>query len=138
MRAASRTALLAAGLLLGGCYNRAEDVAQLARQHATATGRVALLECRLNGRWWYDFEVDGKRRRGMALDPAACQARRVGDAVTVYYNPARPEVHRAIAPAAAYEAEHGFYVPEWLWFGLGALALPLSALMALRRGSRRG
>lgn len=136
MRGAGLAAVLAAAWLLGGCYNRAQDVAQLARQHAVAAGRVAMLECRQNGRWWYEFTVDGKLRRGMSNDPAGCQARRVGDAVPVYYNPAHPALHRALAPAAAYEAEHGFYVPEWLWFGLGALALPLSALMALRRGSK--
>lgn len=136
MRALCFAAALAAGALLGGCYNRAEDVAQLARRHVVASGRVALLECRHDGRWWYDFEAGGKRRRGMAHDPAGCPARRVGDAVTVYYNPAQPEVHRAQAPDQAYQAEHGWHVPEWLWFGLGALALPLSALMALRRGNK--
>lgn len=133
---AARGALLAAAALLGGCYNRAEDVAQLARQHATAVGRVAALECRHDGRWWYEFEAGGKRRRGPASDAAGCGRRKVGDAVTIYYNPAAPDVHRAVAPAQAYAAEHGFYMPQWLWFGLGALALPLSALMALRRGSR--
>ncbi|XLZ71868.1 DUF3592 domain-containing protein [Massilia sp. SR12] len=136
MRDGVLAAVLAAVMLLGGCYNRAQDVAQLVRQHAVAAGRVALLECRQNGRWWYDFTVEGKRRRGMSNDPAGCATRHVGDAVPVYYNPADPALHRAVLPAAAYAAEHGWYVPEWLWFGLGALALPLSALMALRRGSK--
>lgn len=130
-------AALAAAVLLGGCYNRAQDVAELARRHVTVAGRVVALECRHDGRWWYEFEAAGKRRRGMAHDPAACAGRRMGEAVAVYYNPAAPDVHRAVAPAAAYEAEHGFYLPDWLLFGLGALALPLSALMALRRGNQR-
>ncbi|WP_446728954.1 DUF3592 domain-containing protein [Pseudoduganella sp. OTU4001] len=100
----------------------------------TAAGRVVLLECNHDGRWWYEFEAGGKRRRGSARDAAGCARRKLGDAVTVYYNPAAPQVHRAVAPAQAYADEHGFHVPQWLWFVLGALALPLSALMALRRG----
>ena len=41
-----------------------------------------------------------------------------------------------MAPAAAYAAERGFHMPLWLWFGIGALALPVSAWIALRRGAR--
>lgn len=126
-----------AALLLGGCYNRAADVAELARRHAVAAGRVVILDCANQGRWWYEFGLNGKRRRGMASDPSGCVRRQLGDAVTVYYNPAQPDVHRAIAPAKAYEAEHGFYLPLWLWFAIGALALPLSAWMALKRGAPR-
>lgn len=136
MRGRVVAAALAAAWLLGGCYNRAQEVAQLARQHVTVTGRVVALECRHEGRWWYEFEAAGKRRRGAAHDAAACAGRRLGDAVTVYYNPAAPEVHRAVAPAVAYAAERGFHLPQWLLFVLGALALPFSALMALRRGSK--
>ena len=127
----------AASLLLGGCYHRASDVAGLVRHHAATPGRVAVLECRHGGRWWYEFELDGKRRRGVASDEEGCARRRPGDPVTVYYNPSAPDVHRAVAPALAYEAERGFQMPLWLWFCLGALALPLSAWMALKRGSRR-
>lgn len=130
-------ALLAVAPLLAACYDRAEEAAQLARQHAMASGRVLRLECGHGGRWWYEFAVGGVRRRGVAHDPAACAVRKVGDAVTVYYQPTAPAVHRAQAPAQAYAAERGFYVPVWLWFCLAALALPLSALMALRRGARR-
>ena len=137
------TALLGAAalpLLLGGCYNRAAEVAELARHHATAAGRIVALVCQHAGRWWFQFEWDGQHRRGWAsdgADGAACARRRLGDSVTVYVNPAVPAVHRAIDPGLAYEQERGFYLPQWLWFGLGALALPLSAWMALKRGSRR-
>jgi hypothetical protein len=123
-------------LALAGCYNRAADLAELARHHATAAGRIVVLEC-AQGRWWYEFDVQGKRRRGPVQDAAGCGARQLGEQVTVYYNPALPEVHRARAPAEAYAQERGFYLPVWLWFGLGALALPLSAWMALKRGARR-
>ncbi len=126
-------AAAAAAALLGGCYDRASEVAELARHHATAVGRVVALDCGNNGQWWYEFELDGKRRRGPAHEPAACRQHKPGDSVTVYYNPAAPDVHRAIAPALAYEDEHGFHVPVWLWFGIAALALPLSAWMALKR-----
>lgn len=127
----------AVSALLGGCYNRATELAELSHHHATAAGHVVILECHNAGQWWYEFELDGKRRRGQALEPGGCGQRKLGDAVTVYYNPAAPDVHRAVAPATAYENEHGFYVPMWLWFGIGALALPLSAWMALKRGSKR-
>lgn len=137
MRARVGAAGVAAVLLLAGCYQRAEEVAQLMRRHETAVGRVVALECSQDGRWWYEFEAAGKRWRGPASDRAGCARRKLGAAVTVYYDPAAPAVNRAIAPAQAYAAERGFHMPLWLWFGLGALALPLSALMALRRGSRR-
>lgn len=127
----------AAAALLAGCYNRATELAELARHHAAAAGHVVALDCGEQGSWWYEFELEGKRRRGAASDPAGCRQRRPGDRVTVYYNPAAPEVHRAIAPAKAYEEERGFSMPLWLWFGIGALALPLSAWMALRRGGGR-
>ena len=127
----------AAAALLGGCYNRAIELAELSRHHATVAGQVAFLECHNDGRWWYQFELEGKRRRGMVQGPAGCARRKLGEPVTVYYNPSAPEVHRAVAPAIAYQQEHGFYVPLWLWFGIGALALPLSAWMALKRGSKR-
>jgi hypothetical protein len=130
-------ALLAVAPLLAACYNGADEVAQLARQHAVASGRVVLLECHNGGRWWYEFEAGGTRRRGPAQEAAGCARRKLGDPVTVYYNPAAPAVHRARVPAQAYAAERGWYVPDWLWFCLAALALPLSALMALRRGARR-
>ncbi|WP_028103633.1 DUF3592 domain-containing protein [Pseudoduganella violaceinigra] len=133
----ARAAILAGALLLGGCYNRATELAELSRHHATAIGRVAALDCGNNGSWWYEFELQGKRRRGPAQDPAGCRQRKPGDRVTVYYSPADPEVHRAVAPAVAYEAEHGFHMPLWLWFGIGALALPLSAWMALQRSGGR-
>jgi hypothetical protein len=123
----------AAAVLLGGCYNRASELAELSRQNATAMGRVVALECANDGRWWYEFDLEGKRRRGLAYDPAGCHQHRPGDQVTVYYNPAAPEVHRAVAPELAYEDEHGFHVPTWLWFCMAALALPLSAWVALRR-----
>jgi len=126
----------AAAALLGGCYNRAEELAELSRHPATAAGHVAALECH-TGQWWYEFELEGKRRRGPVRDADRCGQRRLGDSVTVYYNPSAPDVHRAVAPAVAYEQEHGFHVPVWLWFGIGALALPLSAWMALKRGSKR-
>jgi len=126
----------AAAALLGGCYNRATELAELSRHHAAATGHVAVLECH-NGQWWYEFELEGKRRRGPVREAASCGRRKLGEAVTVYYNPAAPDVHRAVAPAVAYEQEHGFYVPMWLWFGIGALALPLSAWMALKRSGKR-
>jgi hypothetical protein len=129
-------AVAAVPLALGGCYNRAADLAELARHHATATGRIVVLEC-ARGRWWYEFEVQGQRRRGPVHEAPACDARRLGQQVTVYYNPALPQVHRAVAPAQAYAQERGFHMPEWLWFCLGALALPLSAWMALKRGARR-
>jgi hypothetical protein len=130
-------ALLAASAcaaLLGGCYHRAGEVAELARHHAMAAGHVVALDCGNDGQWWYAFELEGKRRRGPAHDPSGCRQRKLGDSVTVYYNPAQPEVHRAVAPGQAYEDEHGFHMPTWLWFGIAALALPLSAWMALRRG----
>jgi len=127
----------AAAALLGGCYNRATELAELTRHHSRVAGHVVVLDCQNNGQWWYEFELDGKRRRGSVQDPGGCRQRKLGDSVTVYYNPSAPEVHRAIAPAMAYHLEHGFYVPMWLWFGIGALALPLSAWMALRRGSKR-
>ena len=126
----------AAAALLGGCYNRAIELAELSRHHATAAGHVAVLECHA-GQWWYEFELEGKRRRGPVRDAVRCGQRKLGDGVTVYYNPSAPDVHRAVAPAMAYEQEHGFHVPVWLWFGIGALALPLSAWMALKRGSKR-
>jgi hypothetical protein len=134
-----RALLLAAAgaALLGGCYNRATELAELTRQHATAPGHVVVLECHNAGQWWYEFELEGKRRRGPVHEPSGCAQRKLGAGVTVYYNPAAPDVHRAVAPAKAYEQEHGFYMPLWLWFGLGALALPLSAWMALKRGSKR-
>lgn len=125
----------AAAVLLGGCYNRAIELAELSQHHATAAGRVVALDCQNDGRWWYAFALQGKERRGQAHDPAGCRQRKPGDSVTVYYNPAAPEVHRAIAPELAYQDEHGFYMPTWLWFCIAALALPLSAWMALRRGS---
>jgi hypothetical protein len=124
----------AAAALLGGCYNRASELAELSRHHATVAAHVVVLECH-KGQWWYEFELQGKRRRGPVQEPASCGQRKLGDSVTVYYNPA--DVHRAVAPAVAYEQEHGFYVPMWLWFGIGALALPLSAWMALKRSGKR-
>ncbi|MGW8391945.1 hypothetical protein [Pseudoduganella sp. HUAS MS19] len=127
----------AAAALLGGCYNRAGDLAELSRHHAAVAGRVVVLDCHNAGQWWYEFELAGKRRRGPVHEPAGCGRRQLGDSVTVYYNPAAPQVHRAVDPVTAYEQERGFHVPTWLWFGIGALALPLSAWMALRRGSRR-
>ncbi|KQV59824.1 MULTISPECIES: DUF3592 domain-containing protein [unclassified Duganella] len=130
-------AAAAAAALLGGCYNRATELAELSRHHATAAGHVAVLECHNDGQWWYEFELEGKRRRGPVREPAGCAQRKLGDSVTVYYNPSAPEVHRAVAPAAAYQQEHGFHVPLWLWFGIGALALPLSAWVALKRSSKR-
>jgi hypothetical protein len=126
----------AAAALLGGCYNRASELAELSRHHATVAAHVVVLECH-KGQWWYEFELQGKRRRGPVQEPASCGQRKLGDSVTVYYNPAAPDVHRAVAPAVAYEQEHGFYVPMWLWFGIGALALPLSAWMALKRSGKR-
>jgi hypothetical protein len=128
--------MLALAAPLGGCYNRAADLAELSRHHATATGRVVALECSNGGKWWYEFDLDGKRRRGPVHDPAGCARRKAGDSVTVYYNPAAPAVHRALPPPVAYQAERGFHMPLWLWFGIGALALPLSAWMALRRSAR--
>jgi len=128
-------AAVVAAALLGGCYERATELAELSRHHAAAPGRVVALECGNDGRWWYEFELDGKRRRGSAHDADGCRQRRPGDSVTIYYNPAAPDVHRAIAPAAAYEEERGFHMPIWLWFGIAALALPMSAWLALRRGS---
>lgn len=127
----------AAAALLGGCYNRAADLAELTRHHATAAGHVVVLECHNHDRWWYEFELQGKRRRGAVQEPGGCRRHQLGDTVTVYYNPAAPEVHRAVAPATAYQQERGFFVPLWLWFGMGALALPLSAWMALKRVNRR-
>ena len=127
----------AAAALLGGCYNRATELAELSRHHAAVAGRVVVLECHHDGQWWYEFELEGKRRRGPVRDPAGCGLRKLGDGVTVYYSPSAPDVHRAVAPAVAYRQEHGFHVPLWLWFGIGALALPLSAWMALKRGSKR-
>ncbi|WP_426342703.1 hypothetical protein ACN9MZ_14030 [Pseudoduganella sp. S-14] len=126
----------AGAVLLGGCYNRATELSELSHHHATVAGRVAALECHNDGRWWYEFELEGKRRRGPVHEPDGCRQRKLGDNITVYYNPAAPDVHRAVAPATAYRQEHGFHVPVWLWFGLGALALPLSAWMALKRGSK--
>lgn len=137
MRGRAGAAGLAALLLASGCYDRADEAAQLVRRHATAVGRVVALECHQDGRWWYEFEAAGQRWRGPSSDRAGCARRKLGEAVTVYYSPAAPGVHRAMAPALAYEAERGFHMPIWLWFGLGALALPLSALMALRRGGGR-
>ena len=127
----------AAAALLGGCYNRATELAELSRHHATVAGQVAVLDCHNDGQWWYQFELQGKRRRGVVHEPAGCARRKLGEPLTVYYNPSAPEVHRAVAPAIAYQQEHGFYVPLWLWFGIGVLALPLSAWMALKRGSKR-
>lgn len=127
----------AVAALLGGCYNRAAELVELERHHATTTGHLVVLECHNNGQWWYEFELEGKRRRGAVQDAAGCARRKLGESITVYYNPAAPDVHRAIAPATAYQQEHGFHVPMWLWFGIGALALPLSAWMALKRGSKR-
>ena len=127
----------AAAALLGGCYNRATELAELSRHHATVDGRVVVLECHNDGQWWYEFELEGKRRRGPVREPAGCALRKLGDGVAVYYNPAAPEVHRAVAPAVAYQQERGLHVPLWLWFGIAALALPLSAWMALKRGSKR-
>ena len=126
----------AAAVLLGGCYNRATELAELSRHHATAPGHVVVLECH-HGTWWYEFELQGKRRRGAVQEPDGCRQHKLGDTVTVYYNPAVPEVHRAVAPATAYQQERGLFVPLWLWFGIGALALPLSAWMALKRVNRR-
>ena len=122
---------------LGGCYNRATELEALVHSHATATGQIVVLDCRHDGRWWYAFEAGGRQRRGSADDAAGCAQRKLGDSVTVYYNPAQPAVHRVIPPAQAYEAERGFHVPLWLWFASAALALPLSAWMALKRGARR-
>lgn len=126
-------AATAAAALLCGCYNSAAELAELSRHHATTTGRVVALACSDDGQWWYEFELKGRRRRGAAHDPAGCRQHRPGDSVTVYYNPAAPQVHRAIAPEKAYEDERGFLIPVWLWFGIAALALPLSAWMALKR-----
>ncbi|KQZ44106.1 DUF3592 domain-containing protein [Duganella sp. Root1480D1] len=127
----------AAAALLGGCYDRATELAELSRHHATVAGHVVVLDCANDGQWWYEFELEGKQRRGAAHEPAGCRQRKPGDRVTVYYNPSAPDVHRAVAPAMAYQQEHGFHMPIWLWFGIGALALPLSAWMALKRGSKR-
>ena len=84
-------AAAAAATLLGGCYNRAAELAELSRHHATTAGRVAALDCANGGRWWYEFEAGGKRRRGVASDAAGCAQRRLGDTVTVYYNPRAPQ-----------------------------------------------
>lgn len=131
-------ALLAGAVaaLLAGCYNRATELEELVRHHVATTGQIVVLDCSHDGRWWYDFEAGGKHRRGSSSDPAGCRQRKLGEPVTVYVNPAAPDVHRAVAPAQAYADEHGFYIPLWLWFGIGALALPLSAWMALKRGTR--
>jgi len=126
-------AAAAAAALLGGCYNRATELAELTRHNATAVGHVVALDCSNDGQWWYEFELEGKRRRGPAHDMAGCRRHKHGDSVTVYYNPAAPDVHRALAPSKAYEDERGFHMPLWLWFCIGAMALPLSAWVALKR-----
>jgi len=95
---------------------------------------VVALDCSNDGHWWYEFDLEGKHRRGPVHDPDGCRQHKAGDSVTVYYNPQAPEVHRAVAPDQAYEDEHGFHMPTWLWFCIAMLALPLSAWMALKRG----
>lgn len=118
------TPLLAASLVLAGCYNEAIPLRDLAARHQITTGTVTFRDCAKYGSVRYAFMVNGRSHTGFAPSGSVnCTAASVGDPVTVYYDPANPAVHTLKEPQRLYEEKRGFHVPAWL-------AVPLLFMLA--------
>ncbi len=118
------TPLLAASLVLAGCYNEAIPLRDLATRHQVTTGKVISRDCANHGAVYYSFVVNGRSQAGLApWGSLNCNAVSVGEPVTVYYDPANPTVYTLKEPRLLYEEKRGFYVPAWL-------AVPLLFMLA--------
>ncbi|MCK9684579.1 DUF3592 domain-containing protein [Scleromatobacter humisilvae] len=112
---AARVASLVVGasLLLTGCYNDAHEYRRLVESNATVAGSVADVDCGSHGLVIYSFVANGVEHRAKA--PASlirCDSARKGDPVTVFYDPAHPEVNTLLTPQQAYEQRRGWYMPD--------------------------
>ena len=106
------TPLIAASLVLAGCYNEAIPLRDLATRHQITTGHVISRDCANHGAIYYSFVAGGRTQAGRAPSGSLnCSAISVGDPVTVYYDPANPTEYTLKEPRLLYEEKRGFYVP---------------------------
>ena len=112
---AARVASLVVGasLPLTGCYNDAHEYRHLVESNATVAGVVAYVDCHSHGLVIYSFVANGGEHRARAPSGMIrCDSARKGDPVTVFYDPAHPEVNTLLTPQQAYEQARGWYVPD--------------------------
>ena len=119
--------LLPSAIFLNACYKEATPYKELIARHATIQGKIHSKYCNNHGQTFYDFELEGKVYLGSSgsVGQVACEKLKIGSPVTVYYNPDNPSVHTLLIPQEAYEREHGFDIPIWLFiliFFFGNLA----------------
>ena len=120
---------MATGLLLTltGCYNEAADFRHLAAAPAQAEGKVVYVDCNSHGLVVYAFSLGGREYRGRAKG-WDCASTKLGDRVTVFYDPTHPVTNTSRQPSDAYEAARGWYVPDWVF---PLVALPLLVILGI-------
>lgn len=119
-RLASATALaIALPCTLAGCYNAAEPWRALQADHVTTTGKIVYVDCGDHGLVVYAFRAGDQEYRGKAAPELVhCQDAKVGDPILVYYSPTSPGLHTSRTPAAQFEHEQGWHVPELAWIAM--------------------
>lgn len=130
---------VAASLLLAGCYNDAHDYRALIDSNATAAGQVVYVDCHSHGLVVVSFEAQGHEYRLKApLGTLDCHSAHRGDPVTVYYDPAHPQVNTMLWPADAYERARGWYVPETFFIVGMPILLLVVGIVGRARADRAG
>ena len=114
-------------LTLTGCYNDAADFKRLAAAPAESEGRVVYVDCNSHGLVVYAFDVGGQEYRGKAAG-LNCGRTKLGDQITIFYDPTHPVTNTSRQPSDAYEAARGWYVPDWV---LPLIVLPLMIIIGI-------
>ena len=126
---------MGAALALSGCYNAAPEYRRLVESNVSIAGTIAAVDCGNHGLVIYSFVApDGEHRARAPRDMFDCRTTRPGDAVTVYYDPARPRVNTLLSPEVAYAQARGWYVPEPVFIvGMPVLCIVISIVILSRR-----
>ena len=114
-------------LTLTGCYNEAADFKRLAAAPAQAEGRVVYIDCKSHGLVVYAFDVGGQEHRGKAAG-LSCESTKLGDKITIFYDPTHPSTNSSRQLSDAYEAARGWYVPDWVF---PLIVLPLLVILGI-------
>ena len=129
--------VVGASLLLTGCYNDAHEYRRLVESNASIAGTVAYVDCSSHGLVIYSFVANGGEHRARAPSGMIrCDSARKGDPVTVFYDPAHPEVNTLLAPQQAYEQARGWYVPDLVFIVGMPLFIVAFSMFSHARGQR--
>ncbi len=131
--------VVGASLLLTGCYNDAHEYRRLVESNASIAGTVAYVDCSSHGLVIYSFIAkDGEHRAKAPPGMLSCTTARRGDPVTVFYDPARPQVNTLLPPQKAYDRARGWFVPEPVFVvGMPLLLIVLSIVREARKRPHR-